>query len=246
MVERMEDLNLSDLDEMGKMNANLARPKMPEFNDNQLRPARFSHIVLQTNNLKPMVDFYMNVVGCKAVWEAPIGAFLTFDDEHHRVLIIENPTLKAKQKNRNGMVHFAFLFDSLEDLNTAYKRIRDEENIVPAYCENHGFQIGYYYLDPDGNECELGCDVFENHDQLNEYFASGLFNTQPVGMKFNPDYVSELIDEGVDPKHIMENKTYKDVYEPVSFKQLIDEGAMPWFAPYLIKIKNFFNKADSK
>ena len=122
MVERIEDLNLSDLDEMGKMNANLARPKMPEFNDNQLRPARFSHIVLQTNNLKPMVDFYMNVVGCKAVWEAPIGAFLTFDDEHHRVLIIENPTLKAKQKNRNGMVHFAFLFNSLEDLNTALTR----------------------------------------------------------------------------------------------------------------------------
>ena len=143
-------------------------PRLPEFDENSpLRPARFGHIVLRTRRFKKMAPWYKAVLNAESLFEIPHGAFLTFDDEHHRVLIIQTPGAATPPDDEahpppapEGVAHWAYLFDSLDDLMTTYARLRDNEGITPSYCTNHGFQFSLYYHDPDNNEVELGCDNF--------------------------------------------------------------------------------------
>ena len=48
------------------------------------------------------------------------------------------------------MHHSAFEYDSFEDLNASYLRLR-EAGITPDICLDHGMTFSYYYKDPDGN-----------------------------------------------------------------------------------------------
>ena len=54
-------------------------------------PSKFAHAVLRTNKFRPMVDWYQTVLLADIVFENEFLAFMTFDDEHHRLAIAGFP-----------------------------------------------------------------------------------------------------------------------------------------------------------
>ncbi|KAI2622421.1 Glyoxalase/Bleomycin resistance protein/Dihydroxybiphenyl dioxygenase [Hypoxylon sp. NC1633] len=116
-------------------------------------PSRLAHVVLRTPKFKPMVAFYKAFLGAEAVIETDEIAFLTYDDEHHRVALLSVPGCVDKVRNSAGLEHIAFTFNSLADLATAYRQ-RKAREIVPVWCVNHGPTTSMYYTDPDGNFIE--------------------------------------------------------------------------------------------
>jgi catechol-2,3-dioxygenase len=164
-------------------------PRLPVFDEHSpLRPARFGHIVLKSSRYSEMTAWYKKFLNAEAMFEGPLGAFLTYDDEHHRVFILNAPGAKPRDPNAEGLAHFAYLFNSLSDLLSAFERLK-AEGVSPAYCVNHGFQLSFYYNDPDGNEVELGCDCFATREELDKWFENGLFAANVFGFVFNPNKV---------------------------------------------------------
>jgi catechol 2,3-dioxygenase-like lactoylglutathione lyase family enzyme len=193
----------------------MANPRLPEFDENSpLRPSRFGHIVLRTRRFQEMSRWYRTVLNAEALFELPFGAFLTYDDEHHRVLIIQDPRVEPPapdepppEPRSEGVAHWAYLFDSLTDLMRTYERLRDQ-GIKPTYCVNHGFQFSLYFHDPDHNEVELGCDNFATREETNEWFAKGYFAKNFYGYDFDPEDVYKWHHEGVSDAEIYD-RTYK-------------------------------------
>ena len=187
----------------------MSNPKLPEFDENSpLRPARFGHIVLQTGRFEEMDKWYRAVLNAEPLFEVPgMGSFLTFDEEHPRVLIIKNPNVTPREPTAEGVAHWAYLFNSLTELFATYARLRDE-GITPTYCVNHGFQFSLYYHDPDKNEVELGCDNFSTRDELNEWFSNGLFAKNFYGYNFDPEAAYAMHQGGVPDAEIFA-ETYK-------------------------------------
>ena len=186
----------------------MANPRLPEFDQNSpLRPARFGHIVLKTGRFQDMAHWYKTVLHAEPLFEIPVGTFLTFDDEHHRLLIIQDPNVTPREATAEGVAHWAYLYNSLTELMTTYARLRDV-GIAPTYCVNHGFQFSLYYHDPDKNEVELGCDNFGSRDELNEWFTNGQFAKNFYGYNFDPEFAYKLHVEGAADRTVFD-ETYK-------------------------------------
>jgi len=186
-------------------------PRLPEFDaSSPLRPSRFGHIVLRTTRFQEMAAWYKTVLNAEPLFELPIATFLTFDDEHHRVLIIQDPRTKTRgegDEHLEGVAHWAYLFDSLTDLFTTYARLRSQ-GITPSLCVNHGFQFSLYYRDPDNNEVELGCDNFKTREEMNTWFSNGQFAKNFYGYDFDPEQAYARHREGISDETIFA-ETYK-------------------------------------
>jgi len=180
----------------------MENPRLPDFDENSpLRPARFGHLVLRSARFDEMVAWYKTFLNAETLYETASVNFLTYDDEHHRVLIAKDPSAKAKDPQSAGLAHFAYLYESLDDLMTTYARLRDA-GVTPAYCVDHGFQFSLYYHDPDGNEAEIGCDNFETREEMQAWFDEGHFAKNVFGHMFDPEAVYERHEAGASPKEI--------------------------------------------
>ena len=117
-------------------------------------PVKLSHIVLQTNRIAAMREWYLAVLGGEVVHENPHLCFLAYDDEHHRIALLNFGPLAKKGEADVGLHHFAFTFASLGELLGSYERLKGQD-IAPHWCVNHGPTTSLYYRDPDGNGVEL-------------------------------------------------------------------------------------------
>lgn len=186
----------------------MATARLPEPDPPHLRPSRFSHLVLQTPQFEEMKAWYKTVLRAKPVFENEQVSFLTYDEEHHRLLIGRNPNLKPRDPRTAGVVHFAYAVETLEDLVNAYLRLKDA-GIVPHVCMNHGFTTSLYYHDPDQNEVELQVDNFKTREEMNAWFATGAFDRNFVGFVFDPEYMVRRHREGASDEEILQ----KDLYQ---------------------------------
>ncbi|PVI04901.1 Glyoxalase/Bleomycin resistance protein/Dihydroxybiphenyl dioxygenase, partial [Periconia macrospinosa] len=159
-------------------------------------PTKLAHIVLRTKNHATMSSFYKTFLGAHAAHEEPGHlAFLTYDEEHHRIALIALPdSYPDRDPKAVGLEHFAFTFASLRDLVTAYQQ-RKERGIVPKWCINHGPTMSMYYTDPDGNRIETQVDSM-TAEEANEYIKSDQFKNNPIGVEFDPDEIAERLDRG--------------------------------------------------
>ena len=95
-----------------------------------------------------------------------------------------------EKDTRTGMHHSAFEYDSFEDLNASYLRLR-EAGITPDICLDHGMTFSYYYKDPDGNYVELQCDIFGDWAKSSEWMrVSEEFHSNPMGTFVDPALVA--------------------------------------------------------
>jgi catechol-2,3-dioxygenase len=150
-------------------------------------PKKLSHIVLQTNRRREMIDWYCTVLGAEILYEAERISFISYDDEHHRVAFLDPGPLTERQPNAAGLNHVAFTFGSLGELTENYLRLK-KLGITPHRCVNHGVTTSMYYHDPDGNQVELLIDNFTTAVDGKNYMRQRSVNDKnPVGIVYEPD-----------------------------------------------------------
>jgi catechol-2,3-dioxygenase len=158
-------------------------------------PSKLAHVVLRTNNFKSMVDFYRTFLGAEVIYEDEMLAFLSYDDEHHRIAIVAVPGTQAKHATSCGLEHIAFTFSSLSDLLLAYRQ-RKQKDILPLWPVNHGPTTSIYYKDPDGNQIETQVDNFKTVDEATEFMKSKEFAENPIGADFDPEDLIRRLTQG--------------------------------------------------
>ncbi|POS68844.1 glyoxalase/Bleomycin resistance protein/Dioxygenase [Diaporthe helianthi] len=162
-----------------------------------LSPAALVHVVLQTSQFEPMVAFYKAFLGAHATYENEFLAFLTYDEEHHRVAIAHVPSAKPRDPTAAGMAHMAFSFNTLNDLLQAYRQ-RKARGILPIWAINHGPTTSMYYQDPDGNQIETQVDNFESVEDATAFMNTPEFAENPIGVDFDPEDLIRRVESGED------------------------------------------------
>jgi catechol 2,3-dioxygenase-like lactoylglutathione lyase family enzyme len=151
-----------------------------------IAPAKFAHAVLRTTRFKEMIDWYRTVLGAKIMYENQFLAFMTYDDEHHRIAIAGFPGIAERQPRSAGLDHLAYTYANIGDLVATYERLKGA-GITPVVTINHGITTSMYYRDPDGNKVELQIDNYDNADATQEFFSTEAFAKNPIGVDFDPD-----------------------------------------------------------
>lgn len=162
------------------------------------RTAYISHYGIRAQRYREMVEWYKTVFGARIQHENEFLAFLTFDDEHHRLVIFEDPETVDKPATAAGIDHIGYGVVGFADLITNYERLKSG-GITPFAQLNHGFTTSLYYRDPDGNEVEFSvdnfptkaeCDAFVRSDRMNE------IGRPPFGHNFDPEELASLYHQG--------------------------------------------------
>jgi catechol-2,3-dioxygenase len=154
--------------------------------DKVTSPATLAHVVLRTANFKPMVDFYTKFLGGSITYGNDFIAFITYDEEHHRIAILNVPGTGPKQSKSSGLEHIAFTFPTLHALLLAYRQ-RKQVGIDPVWTVNHGPTTSIYYKDPDRNMLETQVDNFDTVEAANVFMSSPQFAENPIGTDVDPE-----------------------------------------------------------
>jgi len=152
----------------------------------RIAPQKFAHVVLKTANFDDVIAWYATVLQARVAFRNDFIAFLTYDDEHHRVAVINNPGSPAPDPAAAGVHHIAYTYAELGELLSTYRRLK-AAGIEPARCINHGPTISMYYRDPDGLRVELQIDVFATMAEAHAYFTGPDFADNPIGVIFDPE-----------------------------------------------------------
>lgn len=162
-----------------------------------LSPSHLAHVVLRTTDIKRLVQFYTAFLGATIVFQNEFIAFLTYDEEHHRIAIIQRPGTEAKVPNTAGLEHFAFTYNNLDDLALTYEQ-RKANGMLPVRCLNHGPTTSLYYADPDGNEVEFQVDNFDTAEEATQFMMGDAYKLNPIGIAFDPEEFVKRVRSGED------------------------------------------------
>ena len=162
-----------------------------------ISPARLAHVVLRSSQFQALVDWYLTVLNAKIAFSDGNLAFLTYDEEHHRIAVLNIPGLQPQTAGVAGVHHYAFTYASLGDLVATYERL-DAQGIRPVTSMNHGPTTSMYYADPDGNQVELQVDNYPTVEAAGEFFYSEAFARNPIGVDFEPAALALRFHSGED------------------------------------------------
>jgi catechol-2,3-dioxygenase len=152
----------------------------------RVTPTQLAHIVRRTSRFDAMVEWYQTVLGAEVVHSDGMLAFLSYDEEHHRIAIAQIPGLEDQPPFAAGTDHVAFTYADLGDLLHTYARLKGA-GVEPFWCINHGPTTSLYYKDPDGNRVEIQVDNFSTAAETNGWMRSGEFAANPIGVVFDPE-----------------------------------------------------------
>ena len=177
-------------------------------------PYKMGHIAIRTDRFEEMIEWYGKVLEAKIAFRNNDMAFMTYDDEHHRVAIIKMPGLAEPPEKYSGLEHVSFTYQTLGDLLATYRRLKTV-GIEPFWTIIHGPTVSMYFKDPDQNKVELQIDVFETPEEVNTYFAAGHYLENPMGIIFDPEEMIEKHEAGV-------------AFEEIVKRPKLPEGMSPW------------------
>ncbi len=162
------------------------------------RPAYLSHYGIRALRYQEMVKWYKTVFRAKIQHENEFLTFMTFDEEHHRLVIFEDAATVIKPENAAGIDHIGYGLAGFGDLVTTYERLK-AEGITPFMPLNHGITTSLYYHDPDGNDVELSVDNFSTKEECDAFIRSeqmAEIGRPPFGHVFDPDELARLYHRG--------------------------------------------------
>lgn len=177
------------------MNAPQA-PSMSLAASAEIVPCKLAHYVIRAKHFEQMLAWYRTVFHLRTSFEAPVIAFLTYDEEHHRIAFLNTAHLPAPDTMRTGIDHVAFTYAGLPDLLHTWERLK-QDGITPFWCINHGPTTSMYYRDPDCNEIELQVDNYPTLEEACAYFTSEAFAANPIGVDFDPGVLLHKLRDGV-------------------------------------------------
>jgi catechol-2,3-dioxygenase len=167
-----------------------------------IAPDGFAHFVVRTSNFEGMRRWYQTALNAEVVHDNGQLCFLTYDDEHQRLALINVPGLHAPDAESWGLAHVAYSYKTLRQLLSTYVRLRDE-GILPVRPINHGPTVSLYYKDPDGTAVEFQVDAFSSKAEAAGYFQSDEFKDNPIGVLFDPEELVRAYEAGVPEKELM-------------------------------------------
>jgi catechol-2,3-dioxygenase len=155
----------------------------------RIRPVKFAHVVYRTFKFDDMIAWYQKVFDAHIQHRSPGIAFVTYDEEHHRMAFLNlsmfAPDAPKSRGDVVGVDHVAYTFKSMRDLFENYAQLK-EMGIKPYWCLHHGLTISLYYADPDGNRMEFQVDAC-SLEEAAEFMEGPGFAQNPIGVEFNPD-----------------------------------------------------------
>jgi len=169
-----------------------------------IRPTKFSHVVYRTRRFTEMIEWYKTVFNAEVQFQSPAIAFVTYDDEHHRVAFLNLDAIAprtdpgmdpGRRKGEVGVDHVAYTFPRLRDLAENYARLKDL-GIRPYWCIHHGVTVSMYYGDPDGNQMEMQIDSYPTPAESNAFMNGPHFATNPIGVEYDPDELVRRLRSG--------------------------------------------------
>ena len=157
----------------------------------RIRPAKFAHVVYRTRRFAQMVQWYQRVFDAKIQFQNEMLAFLTYDDEHHRIAfanlsILDPEGAAVERRGKIGVDHVAYTFRSLRELFENYEQLKSD-GITPYWCIHHGVTVSLYYADPDGNQMEFQIDSYPTNEEANAYMYGPNYKANAMGVEYNPD-----------------------------------------------------------
>jgi catechol-2,3-dioxygenase len=177
-----------------------------------MAPTKQSQVVLETNRKKEMQEWYCEVLEGHVAYENAHLAFVTYDDEHHRVVFVDFGPLTPRDRDADravappdppGLHHVAFRFGSMGELLANYTRLA-AQGIRPFRSINHGAITSMYYADPDGNHLELLVENFITAAEGRAWMQSPAFERNPIGVEFDPDEQVRKLQSGVPVAELVE------------------------------------------
>ena len=128
-----------------------------------IQARKLGHIVLKVRDAQKSKEFYTRALGLKVAHEdRDRGAvFLSFGEQHHELALFQLATGDTPAATQPGLHHAAWQLGSFEELQAAYRELRELGIHVESTIE-HNVTRSVYFLDPDGNRVELYCDMVEH------------------------------------------------------------------------------------
>ena len=168
-----------------------------------ISPSSIGHFGLRTRpeNFDAMVKWHLAFFGGRIVLQNPHAAFIAFDEEHHRLVIVQDPThVNVPDKRKAASIyHIAFTLDSLADLADKYEEIK-AVGIEPHWPVNHGMSTSMYYFDPDGNEFEFQVDNFDTGAEALAFMETEEYRRNPIGVDIDLEDWLRRVRSGEDEK----------------------------------------------
>ena len=117
-----------------------------EVNTDYVAPASFARFVLRCSDKAASVDWYGKVLGMEVVHENPMIAFMTYDDEHHRIALVQVNFEGEVPKGAPGLGQ-----EEVSDKSGADSREEGVRERVPTDSEHeHEHRAPYAFSDhPD-------------------------------------------------------------------------------------------------
>ena len=178
-----------------------------------IKPSKLAHVVIRSPRFAESCAWWSTVLDAKPSYENDQLSFMTYDDEHHRIGIINMPHLEDQDIGKAGPEHIAFTYDELGELLATYRRLK-RDGIEPFWTINHGPTISIYYRDPDATKVELQYDVFDVAG-TEHFFATGAYEENFMGIIFDPE---EMITDYEAGRSI----------EEITTRPRLPEGMIPW------------------
>jgi catechol-2,3-dioxygenase len=130
-----------------------------------------AHFGLRTRDLESAIAWYGKVLGAEVRFRNELAAFMSFDEEHHRLVIWDDGETGEKPADAGGVDHIGFSCGTPSALADAFERLQ-RLGIEPSLCVNHGFTSSIYVNDPDGNEVEFTCDNLPTKQDCADFMAT--------------------------------------------------------------------------
>ena len=186
-------------------------------NSRHIRPAKLSHAVLRTAHLKQMIEWYKTVLNAEVMFENDLIAFMTYDEEHHRIAFIAFPGVVEKPKASAGLDHLAFFYPTMSDWIATYERLK-AIGITPRVGIHHGLTLSLYYRDPDDNGVELSIDNVEKA-KWHDWMRNSLKDVM-IGAPLDPEELAKKYHAGV-PEADLRRFTPADV-DPETLRRMVE------------------------
>lgn len=152
-------------------------------------PSKFAHVVYRTHRFEEMIDWYTRVFEASVRHRDERLAFLSYDDEHHRMAFLNlgAPTDGSAPQRTNGVGvhHVAYTWNDLGELLHTYKRLKSY-GVLPVRPIRHGLTLSLYYEDPDANRMEFQIDLMDLKT-ASDFMGSRTFAANPIGEPFDPE-----------------------------------------------------------
>lgn len=128
-----------------------------------IQARKLGHVVLNVRDAQKSKEFYTRALGLKLAYEDwDRGAvFLSFGTQHHDLALFQLATGATPDATQPGLHHMAWQLGSFEELQAAYRELRELGIPVESTIE-HNVTRSVYFHDPDGNRVELYCDMVED------------------------------------------------------------------------------------